>query len=78
MSESTGHVLRRAFRIAPALSKGLGVTLALAVFGTGLQLVVPITVQRIAPLGDPMEIRFRGFSLALRPSEADSLELDPT
>jgi ferrous iron transport protein A len=37
-----------------------------------------ITVQRIAPLGDPMEIRFRGFSLALRPSEADSLELDPT
>ncbi|MEA3502437.1 MAG: hypothetical protein U9R47_06650, partial [Actinomycetota bacterium] len=47
MSESTGHVLRRAFRIAPALSKGLVWTLALAVFGTGLQLVVPITVQRI-------------------------------
>ena len=47
MSESTGHVLVRAFRIAPALSKGLGLTLALAVFGTGLQLVVPITVQRI-------------------------------
>ncbi|MCJ7780613.1 MAG: ABC transporter ATP-binding protein/permease, partial [Acidimicrobiia bacterium] len=47
MSESTGHILRRAFRIAPALSRGLGVTLALAVFGTGLQLVVPITVQRI-------------------------------
>ncbi len=47
MSEATGHVLRRAFRIAPALSKGLWLTLALAVFGTGLQLVVPITVQRI-------------------------------
>ena len=47
MSESTGHVLRRAFRIAPALRKGLGLTLALAVVGTGLQLVVPITVQRI-------------------------------
>ena len=47
MSDSTGHVLRRAFRIAPALSKGLWLTLALAVFGTGLQLVVPITVQRI-------------------------------
>ncbi|MCL1693757.1 MAG: ABC transporter ATP-binding protein/permease [Actinomycetia bacterium] len=47
MSESTGHVLRRAFQIAPALSKGLWLTLALAVFGTGLQLVVPITVQRI-------------------------------
>jgi len=47
VSESTGHVLRRAFQIAPALSKGLWLTLALAVFGTGLQLVVPITVQRI-------------------------------
>jgi ATP-binding cassette subfamily B protein len=47
VSESTGHVLRRAFQIAPALGKGLGLTLALAVIGTGLQLVVPITVQRI-------------------------------
>jgi len=35
-----------------------------------------ITVQRTAPLGDPMEIRFRGFSLALRPSEATSLVLE--
>jgi Fe2+ transport system protein FeoA len=32
----------------------------------------------MAPLGDPMEIRFRGFSLALRPAEAISLILDPT
>ncbi len=47
MSESTGNVLRRAFRIAPALSKGLGLTLVLAVVGTALQLVVPITIQRI-------------------------------
>jgi putative ABC transport system ATP-binding protein len=47
MSGSTGNVLRRAFQIAPALSKGLGWTLALAVVGTALQLVVPITVQRI-------------------------------
>ena len=47
MNGSTGNVLRRAFRIAPALSKGLGLTLALAVVGTALQLVVPITIQRI-------------------------------
>ena len=47
MSDSTGQVLRRAFKVSPALSKGLGWTLALAVFGTALQLVVPITVQRI-------------------------------
>lgn len=47
MSGSTGQVLRRAFKVSPALSRGLGWTLALAVFGTALQLVVPITVQRI-------------------------------
>lgn len=27
-------------------------------------------VKRRAPLGDPIEIRFRGFSLTLRPEEA--------
>ena len=34
-----------------------------------------IQVIRRAPLGDPMEIRLRGYSLALRPSEAAALEL---
>jgi ATP-binding cassette subfamily B protein len=47
VSGSTGNALRRAFLVAPALSKGLGLTLALAVVGTALQLVVPITIQRI-------------------------------
>ena len=32
-----------------------------------------IRVIRTAPLGDPLEIRLRGYSLALRPSEADAL-----
>ena len=35
-----------------------------------------IEVKRVAPLGDPIEIRFRGFSLVLRPAEAHSLLLD--
>ena len=35
-----------------------------------------ITLQRIAPLGDPVEIRFRGYSLVLRPSEARGLLLE--
>ena len=33
-------------------------------------------LQRRAPLGDPVEIRFRGYSLALRPAEAECLLLD--
>ena len=36
-----------------------------------------LTLQRRAPLGDPVEIRFRGYSLVLRPAEASSLLLDP-
>lgn len=35
-------------------------------------------VIRIAPFGDPVEIRFRGFSLAIRKTEAAVLELDAT
>ena len=38
--------------------------------------VVPgteIRVVRRAPLGDPIEIRLRGYSLALRPHEASTL-----
>jgi len=31
------------------------------------------TLLRTAPLGDPVELRLRGYSLALRPSEATSL-----
>jgi ferrous iron transport protein A len=51
---------------------------ALKLMRLGLIPGTEITVRRIAPLGDPMEIRFRGFSLALRPSEADTLLLDRT
>ena len=35
-----------------------------------------VTVLRRAPLGDPLEIRLRGYSLALRPSEAASLKFE--
>lgn len=35
-----------------------------------------VHVERRAPLGDPVEIRFRGYALVLRPSEADCLLLE--
>jgi ATP-binding cassette, subfamily B, bacterial len=44
---STSNVLRRAFTVAPALSRGLVFTLILAALGTALELVVPVTAQRI-------------------------------
>jgi len=44
---STTRALRRSFRIAPELSRGLVWTLVLAVIGTALQLAVPIVLQLI-------------------------------
>ncbi len=44
----------------------------------GLVAGTELVVQRRAPLGDPVEIRFRGYSLALRPAEADCLLLEKT
>lgn len=37
---------------------------------------VEFSVVRRAPLGDPVAIRFRGFSLAIRLAEAAALELE--
>ncbi len=44
---ATVTALRRAFREAPSLRRGIGVTLLLAVLGTAGQLVVPVAVQQI-------------------------------
>lgn len=35
-----------------------------------------LRLERRAPLGDPVEIRFRGYALVLRPAEADCLQLE--
>jgi len=34
-----------------------------------------IEVQKFAPLGDPMEIKVKGFNLSLRKKEAEMIEL---
>ncbi len=44
---STSRALRRILREAPALRRGLGVTVLLAALGTAIQLAVPIVVQII-------------------------------
>lgn len=36
-----------------------------------------ITVSKIAPMGDPMEIRLRGYELTLRLDDAAQIELEP-
>ena len=36
---------------------------------------VAVQVVKTAPFGDPMEIRVRGYSLAMRKSEADAIDV---
>lgn len=36
---------------------------------------VEIRVQKVAPLGDPVEVTIRGYELSIRKSEAENIEL---
>lgn len=35
-----------------------------------------ILVRKVAPLGDPIEVRVRGYELSIRKSEAESIEVE--
>jgi Fe2+ transport system protein FeoA len=39
----------------------------------GLVVGTPVEVVRFAPLGDPLEIRVRGYNLTLRKHEAEQI-----
>lgn len=34
-----------------------------------------VTVRKVAPLGDPVEVNVRGYELSIRKSEAESIEV---
>lgn len=44
----------------------------------GLLPGTPLTLMRVAPLGDPIEIKVRGYNLTLRKTEADQIQVQPT
>ena len=44
----------------------------------GLTPGVRFDVTRVAPMGDPVEIRVRGYRLSLRRDEADALTVEVT
>jgi Fe2+ transport system protein FeoA len=35
-----------------------------------------VTLERVAPLGDPLVVRVRGYALSLRKEEAHLVEID--
>lgn len=41
----------------------------------GLTPRAKVTLQKVAPMGDPMEIRVRGYELTLRKEDARNIEL---
>ena len=40
----------------------------------GITKGVEITVRRVAPLGDPIEVTVRGYELSLRKADAEMIE----
>ena len=52
-------------------------TVARRLMEMGLLPGTTVQVRRIAPLGDPIELRLRGFSLSIRRSEAERIEVEP-
>lgn len=41
----------------------------------GLTKGTNVYVERMAPLGDPMELRLRGYSLSIRKADAEFIEV---
>ena len=41
----------------------------------GITKDVEITVRKVAPLGDPVEVNVRGYELSLRKADADMIEV---
>lgn len=42
----------------------------------GITKGVEITIRRVAPLGDPIEVTVRGYELSLRKADADMIEIE--
>ena len=45
------------------------------IMGMGITKGVEILVRKIAPLGDPMELKVRGYELSLRKTDAEIIEV---
>jgi ferrous iron transport protein A len=74
------EIFLRDMRVGQA-GKVLGIRKGDAVYrqkllAMGLTPGTRFSVTRLAPLGDPVEIRVRGFALSLRKDEADALMVE--
>ena len=42
----------------------------------GITRGVEVSIRKVAPLGDPIEITVRGYELSLRKADAESIEVE--
>ncbi|MGN0521594.1 MAG: ferrous iron transport protein A [Eubacterium sp.] len=42
----------------------------------GITKGVEVTIRKVAPLGDPIEVTVRGYELSLRKADADTIEIE--
>ena len=42
----------------------------------GITRGVEVTVRKVAPLGDPIEVTVRGYELSIRKADADQIEVE--
>lgn len=42
----------------------------------GITKGTPLTVRKVAPLGDPVEITVRGYELSVRKADAECIEVE--
>ena len=42
----------------------------------GLTKGVEVTIRKVAPLGDPIEITVRGYELSIRKADAEMIEIE--
>ncbi len=42
----------------------------------GITKGVKVTVRKVAPLGDPIEITVRGYELSIRKADAETIEVE--
>lgn len=58
--------------------KGIGASgpLRRRLMDMGITPGATITMKKVAPLGDPLEIHIRGYDLSIRKSEADQITVE--
>ena len=58
------------------LNVASGGTLRKRIIDMGITCGVTVFVRKVAPLGDPIEIKIRGYELSLRKTEAESITVE--